>query len=233
MFRYLIIGSGRWARHLQKSLALAGVPFENWARKTHSREQLDDALIRCSHVWLALSDQALQEWTPLLRDRARVLIHSSGALEIEGAHSVHPLMSFPPELYPDEFYAKYAFVTTSGLEREDLIPGLPNALVTIPKEKKTFYHALCVLAGNGSVLLWRKFFAEMQTLGIPGAPARLYAERILGNLLERPETALTGPLVRNDRATLAMDLEALDHDPYRGVLAAMIEAYSGYGKERP
>ena len=225
MKNYLVIGSGRWAQHLQKSLALAGVSYSNWARKQHSSDDLERELKRSSHVWLAISDQALQEWVQRLEKFPGLILHSSGALEIKGAHSVHPLGSFSFESYPNDFYQSFAFVTTSPLSREELIGKLPNPFFQIPASQKILYHSLCVLAGNGSVLLWQKFFSEMQKLGLSKDVLGFYAERIFSNLRTNPETALTGPLVRNDQETLEKDLSALENDPYQNVLQSLIQAY--------
>jgi predicted short-subunit dehydrogenase-like oxidoreductase (DUF2520 family) len=233
MKHFLVIGSGRWARHLLKSLALAGVSHSQWARRTHNSEQLDQELRKATHVWLAVADAALPEWSERTRATIAIKIHSSGALEIPGLHSVHPLMSFPETLYADSFYPRFAFVSTSDLPREELIPGLPNPLFYIPAAKKTYYHALCVLAGNGGVLLWQKFFAEMSALGIDPEPAKLYASRIFENILDRPFEALTGPLVRNDQETLRQDLQSMSGDPFQQVLQAMIHAYAESRKAVP
>ena len=225
MTQYLVIGSGRWATHLQRLLFLSGVSHLSWNRKQHSESDLIDKAARSSHLWLALSDQALPEWTEKLEPLNKTILHSSGALEIDGAHSVHPLMSFRAELYDDDFYSRLAFVTTSPKERGELMPGLKNSLSVIPAEKKAFYHAMCVLAGNGSVLLWQKFFAEMTALGIPTSAAATYADRVHQNLMTDPKTALTGPLVRGDRMTLLKNLAALEGDPYQDVLQALIQSY--------
>lgn len=231
MKNYLILGSGRWALHLQKSLALAGISHGSWARKTQTLSDLQEKLTCASHVWLAVSDQALPEWAEKLRSFDGPVLHSSGALEIGGLHCVHPLMSFSNELYSDDFYSRFAFVTTSPLPREDLIASLPNPFFRIEPEQKTFYHAMCVLAGNGSVLLWQKFLHEMRRLGISNEASTLYARRIVENLANDPARALTGPLVRNDQITLQADLHSLAEDPFQGVLAALIEAYARGGKE--
>lgn len=225
MTKYLVIGSGRWATHLQRLLTLSGLPFQNWNRREHSYENLTEKANAATHVWLCVSDQAIPEFLERFSGLPALLLHSSGALEFPGAHSVHPLMSFRPEIYDDDFYPRLAFTTVSDLSPEQLIPGLRQSLTRIPADKKTFYHAMCVLAGNGSVLLWQKFFGEMTQLGVPEAAARLYCERILSNMMSDPASALTGPLVRNDRMTLLKDLQALETDPYQSVLQALIQSY--------
>ncbi|MFN7727951.1 MAG: DUF2520 domain-containing protein [Bdellovibrio sp.] len=225
MTQYLVMGSGRWATHLQRLLFLSGVSHLSWNRKQQSDIDLQDKVARCSHVWLAVSDHAVPEWVQKLIPLNKTVLHSSGALEIEGAHSLHPLMSFRPELYDDDFYSRLAFVTTSVKNGQDLMPGLKNSLSVIPSDKKAFYHAMCVLAGNGSVLLWQKFFSEMTSLGIPASAASAYADRIHQNLMTDPQTALTGPLVRGDRMTLLKNLAALEGDSYQDVLQALIQSY--------
>lgn len=225
MTDYLVIGSGRWATHLKSTLRLAGCESSQWSRRSNNELELQQGLSRASHVWLAISDSALPEWSVKLRDFKGLKLHSSGVAEIPGLHSVHPLMSFAPQLYPDDFYQRFALVSTSSLERDELIPGLKNPFFKIKSEQKAFYHSLCVLAGNGGVLLWNKFFSEMQRLGLPFEVTQLYASRILENLLLDPERALTGPLVRGDHDTLQKDLAALGGDPFQAVLQSLIHAF--------
>ena len=212
-------------------MTLAGVSHQLWSRQSHPISELGSVVQESTHVWLAISDQALQDWALRLQNSKALLLHSSGALEISGAHSVHPLMTFTHDLYPDDFYRQFAFVTTSTLGREILIPGLANPFFQIKPEHKTFYHALCVLAGNGSVLLWQKFFFEMKKLGLPQAVSGLYAQRIFQNLLDNPALALTGPFVRDDQITLQKDLESLSKDPFQNVFLSMMQAYSLEGKK--
>lgn len=225
MTQYLIIGSGRWATHLKFLLSLGEIPFRTWSRKQQNQQDLKILSSECSHIWFAISDQAIQELSEQDFFNDKIKIHSSGALELEGLHSVHPLMSFSTELYPKEFYGGLNFVTTSELHRDQLIPKITNPLHTIRKEEKAYYHAMCVLAGNGSVLLWQKFIFEMKQMGISHEASLQYCTRIFQNILSNPQTALTGPLVRNDRKTLLEDLRALESDPYQNVLQALIGAY--------
>lgn len=225
MTQYLIIGSGRWATHLKFLLSLGEIPFRTWNRKQQNQKDLKTLSAECSHIWFAISDQSIQELGALDFFNDKIKIHSSGALEFEGIHSVHPLMSFSIELYSPEFYKGLNFVTTSDLPRQQLIPKIQNSLHHIQKEEKAYYHAMCVLAGNGSVLLWQKFISEMQRMGISQEASLQYCTRVFQNILSNPQTALTGPLVRGDRKTLLEDLRALESDPYQNVLQGLIQAY--------
>jgi len=75
--------------------------------------------------------------------------------------------------------------------------------------------------------LWLKLFDEFSARwGIPATAAHPYLVRTAANLLTDPDGAFTGPLTRGDAQTVAANLEALDHDPFRGVYAAFTRAYA-------
>lgn len=254
MTHYLVIGRGRWAKHLLHSLNLLGISHSRWTRQD-SPLLLTKLLTNATHVWIAISDSAIQDFylneiwprinalksetepvcqtadVSLLPSNKRspeiICLHSSGALEIPELHSVHPLMSFSHELYPDSFYLEdgFGFVTTSSLSKNRLIPGFPQNLSFIRPDQKAFYHSLCVLAGNCSVLLWQKFFDEMQKMNLPQDTLMSYFRQVSRNIQTSPLTALTGPLVRNDQVTLKMDLMALENDPFQIILASFVSAY--------
>jgi hypothetical protein len=175
-----------------------------------------------------------------------IFIHSSGAWSYPEIYSAHPLMSFRPldhehGPYPESIYQKINFALTSPAQenhlenswpkseaaeiaqniKKKLFPFLPNFVFYLPEEHKAFYHALCVLAGNGSVLLWQKFFKEMPTLGCSVEGLEVFARQISENFLTDPESALTGPLVRKDTSTLALDAAALKADPFFDVFQAL------------
>jgi predicted short-subunit dehydrogenase-like oxidoreductase (DUF2520 family) len=107
-----------------------------------------------------------------------------------------------------------------------LLPGLSNQHVRLQKALKPKYHALCVLSGNFSCLLWQKFFSVLETeLNIPHALAMPYLLQQTQNLCEHPATALTGPLVRGDHQTIQKNLHALDADPFQQVYASFVACY--------
>lgn len=136
-------------------------------------------------------------------------------------------MTFAAELYPRALYERIAFVVEAGgPSLEELLPGLPNRSYRIPSADKPLYHALCVLGGNFTTLLWSKVFAEMEgRLGIPPAAVRPYLEAITANLLAPLGAPLTGPLARGDQATIDRNLAALAGDPYHEVYEAFVHAF--------
>ena len=222
-----IVGDGRVARHFHHYLSLLGLPVRGWSRRVASPSP-PEALASCRTVLLLIPDRAIvpfvEAWPGLARAR---LVHFSGALVTEAAHGAHPLMTFGPDLYDLETYRAIPFVVDDGSPAfEDLLPGLPNPSFAIPARDRAYYHALCVLAGNCSTLLWQKLFHELDArFGIPSSAAHPYLARITANLLADAGGALTGPLSRGDAPTIAANLRALEGDPFRAVYSAFVRAY--------
>lgn len=224
--RLLLIGDGKLARHLALYFTQLGLSFGQWSRRAGG--PLGEALAGVTHALTAVSDGAIEA---VARDCAEAApkarrVHFSGSLATPIAWSAHPLMSFPRTLFSPERYARIPFVIENGGPSfGELLPGLPNPHFSIESQEKPLYHALCVLSGNFTVLLWQKFFAEMQErFGIPRESALEYLRAISANL-EAESFPLTGPLARGDDATIARNLAALEGDPYREVYLSFVSAY--------
>jgi 2-dehydropantoate 2-reductase len=224
---YGIIGDGRVARHVRHYLTLLGIPVRAWSRR-NSPASPDEALDSCRTVLLLIRDDAIvpfvEHW-PALRNKQ--LVHFSGSLVTPLAEAAHPLMTFGPELYDLGVYREIPFVLDAGRTPfAELLPGLPNPSFTIPAAERAYYHALCVMAGNFSTLLWQKLFEELETrFGIPASAAHPFARQVIANIVADARASLTGPLSRRDARTIAANLEALEHDPYQRVYAAFVRAH--------
>ena len=211
----LLVGSGRLALHLKHWNSLLPQPNQllEWNR-TQNPELLQDFLKSATHVWLAISDAALEPFCKihLSRKTARV-VHFSGALHLAETACAHPLMSFPKTLLPDTVYAKIHFAVNGAENLESLLPGFNNKFSLLTPENKSFYHALCVLAGNFPQLLWNETSQQMKALGIPTEASDLYITQVTQNFVAQKENALTGPLVRKDNLTIEKNLSALSRFP--------------------
>lgn len=224
-----IVGDGRVARHFLHYLTLLGLPVSTWSRRRPAAGPID-AFAECRTVLVLIRDAAivpfLNEW-PLLQEKQ--LVHFSGNLVTNVAQAAHPLMAFNDGLYDVETYRAIPFVLDSGGSSfHDLLPGLPNPSFVIASRDRPYYHALCVLAGNCSTLLWLKLFEQLHLrLGIPASAAYPYLLQTAANLVTDPARALTGPLSRGDHATVRANLLALKGDPFQNVYAAFVRAYEG------
>lgn len=223
---FLIIGSGRLARHLEFYFTQKSLQFSVWNRRQDLRA-LEKLLPPSSHVLLAISDSALPAFSQNLVTHFadKTIVHFSGALSLPGTVAAHPLMSFGPHFYSLEDYEKIHFVLTGATVLSQAIPGLKNPFTTIPAEDKALYHALCVLGGNFPILLWQKMSEGFHRLGLPEGAQALYLEKIVENFNRHGAKSLTGPLVRRDHETIEKNLKALSGDSYQEIYTAFVEAY--------
>jgi predicted short-subunit dehydrogenase-like oxidoreductase (DUF2520 family) len=138
----------------------------------------------------------------------------------------HPLMAFGDQLYDLATYSSVAFAVDAGATLPELIPGIPNRFFPISPSDRPYYHALCVLAGNVSTMLWVKLFDEFERrFGVDAAAAQPFLKQITANLLDDPHRALTGPFSRGDREAIGANLRALEGDPFQAVYAAVAGIY--------
>ena len=240
MLNYSIIGGGRLARHFSHYFQLLGVPHSCWARdanssfNTHSaadgESRLRQTLEGADRVLLLVSDRAIPavlERFPVLHEKT--LIHCSGSLSIDGVAAAHPLMTFSDSLYEPGLYQTIPFVLESGYRFEDLFPDLPNPHFSVGAGQKARYHALCVMAGNFAQLMWKhtldRFEAQFEW---PQEILSPYLRQVTENFIRNPDTALTGPLVRNDEQTINSNLDALDGDPLQSVYAAFVKLHQDH-----
>ena len=237
MVNYAIVGGGRLARHFSEYFRLLGIPHSCWTRdRWSSFNTLDiaDAELRlrktignADRVLLLVSDNAianLLKQYPFLHEKQ--LIHCSGALSFPGVTGVHPLMTFASELYELDTYRSVPFMCEAGHSFNDTFPGLPNPHFAISIEDKARYHALCVMAGNFSQLLWKSVSDQFeQKLGMSASTLHPYLKQVTENFVQAPETALTGPLIRNDQQTIERNIESLGSDPLQDLYRAFVRFY--------
>ncbi len=223
----LLAGSGRLARHLKfwNSLSSHPLPVTEWNRK-QSKEKFVSLAGEATHVWLAVSDSAIEELSKQV-PYGRTVVHFSGALNVAGTCCAHPLMSFPNQLLAAGVYPKIHFILNGALTLDELLPGFSNSFSVLSQEEKSYYHALCVLAGNFPQLIWSHTQGKMAALDVPKEAADLYIRQITENFIAHGNAALTGPLARNDQATLAKNISSLSCDPaLQNIYSAFVREFS-------
>ena len=224
---YGLIGRGRVALHMARYLELEGQPVTRWHRGFPHPPAED--LSNTDIILLAISDDGLEGFiADNLALRSRPLVHFSGSRVVDGAHGLHPLMTFGPELYDLEFYRSIPFVSEhGGAGFRELFPHLQNPSWPIDPDDKPLYHALCVLAGNFTTILWAKAMDDFEAkLGLPRGVLRPYLEQTAVNTFAHGDAALTGTLARSEAGTIDRDLEGLENDPFREVYLAFTHAYA-------
>lgn len=180
-------------------------------------------------------------------DGRHALVHASGALELDalavararGARTAvfHPLQAFPKAANASRFRGIHI-----GIEADD--PALERELENIARSlgaqpfslrgvDRASYHAAAVFASNYLVALHAAAQRAWARAGLDPATARAALAPLSQGAVtaiaehELPE-ALTGPLVRGDRATLERHLAALASDDhlrelYRALALELLE----------
>lgn len=222
---YLIVGRGRFARHLAHYFKLEKINFRQWHRDMDIELLLLWSL-ECNRILLAITDREIEAFIIRNSIPQSKALHFSGALNTTYADKLHPLMTFSDTLYTRDDYRQIPFVGPKGKATlAQLIPELKNPFYQILPEQFALYHALCVVSGNGTVVLWQNVMAAFEnTLGLPKEVLQPYIERIFLNILENPNQALTGPWVRNDVSTIEKNKNALDKSTLLNVYKALSES---------
>ncbi len=70
-----------------------------------------------------------------------------------------------------------------------------------------------------------------QEFHFPATLAHAYLIQNTHNLLANPQTALTGPLTRNDVDTIQQNLAALASDPFHDVYQSFVSCYQQLNEE--
>jgi len=207
-----IVGLGRLGRSLALLLEAAGHRVA-----TAGRDGWPDAEV----VLLTVPDGAIAEAAARVRG-APVLLHCSGALDVDvlrphrPAGSFHPLMTFPgPEVALPDLAGVPAAVAGDPealAAATDLAESLGMWPIQVPGDRR-LYHAAAVMAGNFSTVLLGESSRVLAAAGVPlaDAPSLLapLAVQSLRNATADPAAALTGPVARGDEATLERHRRAL------------------------
>ena len=230
----LLIGDGRLAAHLARYFGQLGLRHVQWSRRLAAEgrcPELSTLVHAGTRALLAISDRAIEPFVRTHEELSGVpRVHFSGAVVTPLAIGAHPLFSFGGTLYERELYERIPFVVDEGGPPVSaMIPGLPNPSVFIDPQNRARYHALCVLAGNFTTLLWRKFFFELEReLGVERQHALPYLESIARAIAGND--ALSGPLIRGDEATVQRNLSALRGDPFERVYQSFLDAFKEQGR---
>jgi 2-dehydropantoate 2-reductase len=220
---YLIIGSGKVSQHFQRYFSLLNIKFLTWNR---SQNNLEDLVNKSDIILLAISDNAIADFVEqnnIIKEK--ILIHFSGSLYFDHIIGVHPLMTFTNSLQDLQFYQQIHMVIDCSKDKfAKIFPKFNNQTYLISSNNKPYYHALCVMSGNFSSILWSKIFEEFQAkLQIPQEAIYPYLQAIFENIKTDYKSALTGPLIRNDQITIDKNLDSLSADNFLPIYKSFLE----------
>lgn len=230
----------------------------DWAR-AHAMEPLlhcSDAPRENILVLLAVPDRelaaAVQQCQEHLLGARNALVHMSGVVGLElfeeGKDSqtqcaaIHPLMAFSgdPEADATALSTAMASVATHAREQDLLVEvlscwtvrGLPLAADV---DRKRYHLGLSLLSNHITALCgWAQELLEPALGGETQAVIQEMAQRAVNSAAQQgAATALTGPVVRGDVATVQSHMASLapaEAARYRGALLAVIDLASASGR---
>jgi predicted short-subunit dehydrogenase-like oxidoreductase (DUF2520 family) len=220
---YLIVGSGKVAKHLSRYLLLKSIDHILWSRAHSNLEDLHQLVPLAGRILLAVSDSAIEEvFGRLTLEDDQVAVHFSGALSFVEIAGVHPLVSFSGDLFDLNFYQKVHFAVDEGVSFTGLFPELKNPHFVIKAEQKALYHAQLVLKASSEYLLSSKLDESFEQMDWPKQGLEVFLSSLRSNALAGQQP--TGPIFRKDELTITKNLNALQGSSLRGIYEALVSA---------
>ncbi len=208
------------------------------ARKVHApvaSVSLSDIDKQTAVVMIATSDNALQSVVSELSKQSinpQFIFHVSGTetsdilqpLAQRGTKvfSLHPIQTFAQSLKLTQ-QIKLMKGVAYGFEGDSkalsfakgLVKILDGRLLIIPKERKILYHCSCVVASNYTITLLsavEKLWKSVTACNNFSALQPLIETSVTNALLHGPAKALTGPIIRDDVATVQKHIQQLSQN---------------------
>lgn len=237
MIDVLVLGRGRLGRTLAGALEAHAA--------SHALASSQDARpTDADLVLLAVPDHAVGSAAERLADQGLegvgAVAHLSGALGLGAlaplaergiaVGSFHPFTPVPDVRPPAVFQGATVGIDASTPELRDRLEALAASLGAharhVPDERRAIYHAAAVMASASVVALAARSQRLLRSIGWSDEEALaallpLMRETIANLAVDGLPGALTGPLRRGDRSTIAGHLAALAVDPM--ALAAYVE----------
>jgi predicted short-subunit dehydrogenase-like oxidoreductase (DUF2520 family) len=212
-FDVRIIGAGRAGSALAAALRASGWRVDGPLGRDHDPSL---ATTGARAVLLAVPDRDVPAVASALAPGEAVVVHVAGSLGLEvlAPHdrvaSVHPLVSLPDADLGARRLAGAWFAVAGDPLASEIVAALGGRAVEVPDEGRTTYHAAAVVAANHVVALLGQVERLAAAVGVPLEAYLDLARGALDNVSEiGPAAALTGPVARGDRQTVARHLAAI------------------------
>ncbi len=230
-----VVGPGRAGGALARALTDAG-----WRVDGPLGRDLDagTATTGARLVLLAVPDAVVADVASCLAPGEAVVAHVAGSLGLDvlAPHarvgSVHPLVSLPDPALGARRLRGAWFATAGDPAVAEVVRAFEGRSVPVADADRATYHAAAAVAANHLVALLGQVDRLARSIGVPLEAYLDLARGALDNVAEvGPAAALTGPVARGDRATVARHLEALPEDE-RPAYAILAEAAQRLVHER-
>lgn len=222
-----IIGPGRAGGALATALSAVGWLVDGPLGRDHDPAT---ATSGARVVLLAVPDGEVADLAASLAPGEAVVAHVAGSLGLDvlvphpRVASVHPLVSLPDAAIGARRLTGAWFAVAGDPVAAEVVDALDGRAVAVADEDRTTYHATAAVAANHLVALLGQVERLARRVGVPLEAYLDLARGALDNVAEvGPAAALTGPVARGDRATVARHLAAIPQDE-RATYAMLAEA---------
>lgn len=212
-FDVRIIGPGRAGGALARALADAGWRVDGPLGRDHDPAA---ATSGARLLLLTVPDGDVASVAASLAPGEAVIAHVAGSLGLDvlAPHarvaSVHPLVSLPDAELGARRLRRAWFAVAGHPIASEVVAALGGRAVEVADGDRTTYHAAAVVAANHLVALLGQVDRLARTVDVPLEAYLDLARGALDNVAEvGPVAALTGPVARGDRATVARHLAAI------------------------
>lgn len=239
MDKILLIGFGKLGSHLYYSLKSTGKYKVTAAKKRSTKKRILTGLVKNADViFICVQDSKISKTADSIIKLSvslnkKTIFHTSGALtsdsvlnlKLNGAYtgSFHPVQSFAKRATRLQDSFEHIYIAAEGdrpavRKAYAIAKSIGSLPFTIKKENKVYHHICCVMASNFlSALNGRIEEAGRKKIQINGFNNLTFlniymplAKQTLGNIaLHGAKGSLTGPIERNDTATVKHHLDAL------------------------
>ncbi len=212
-----VIGAGRAGGAISAALVAAGWSVDGpLGRDFDPRSVATGVRI----LILAVPDGSVAEVAAAIDPGDAVIVHLAGSLGLSSLYphvrvaSVHPLVSLPdPELGAARLRNAWFAVAGDVDTTAALVAAVDGRSVEVADADRVAYHAGAAIAANHLVALLGQVERVAESVGVPLEAYLDLARGALDNVAAvGPAAALTGPVARDDWATVARHLDALPDD---------------------
>lgn len=223
-----VIGAGRAGGAIATALASAGWSVDGPLGRDH-----DPAVVATGTdvVILAVPDAAVAAVARGIAPGGAVIVHLAGALGLDAlaphdrVASVHPLVALADaERGARRLAGAWFAVAGDDSTTTALVDALDGHRVVVADDDRVAYHAAAAVAANHLVALLGQVERIAASVGVP---LEAYLDLARGALDDvaavGPAAALTGPVARDDWATVARHVESLPADE-RATYAILADA---------
>ncbi len=229
MQTFRVVGPGRAGRSIAVALENAGWTLAGLL----GRDDDASAAVRdVDLVIVATPDREIEAVARSIEPRSEcVVAHMSGSLGLEALQphrrraAIHPLVSLPDSQIGALRLADGAWFAVAGDDlAARMVDDLGGHAFVVDDEQRALYHAAACIASNHLVALLGQVERVAEMAGVPlAAYLDLVRDTVENVAALGPARALTGPVARGDRDTIARHIAALD-PAERPAYEAMAEA---------